>query len=800
MDALYAAVAVDIRVFDELSYRVPEALKDDIRVGQLVHIPFRNQRKTGVIRSLTTQAPDFDPDKIRDILEIVDLEPVAGSAFISFLNFMADYYLVPFSEVLRVAIPSSIRTDGAKFYTPLREITPPDDLVDTFTSMPDEGEFVASLRERSGLLFSKLAELEKAKCVSVSYVDTSKVKEKKERFYAATPQDENSPKGKLGKKQIEILAYLRRRTEPVSSRELKGVFENPYSSLKGLLSKALINSWEESRYRNPFQEPPGPPKEVNLSGEQATALEAILPAIGADRYAPFLLHGVTGSGKTEVYIRAMKKVLEEGKSGLILLPEISLTPQFVAVFRSVFKDNIAVLHSGLSPAHRFDQWRKIRAGEVSIVIGARSALFAPLKKVAMIIVDEEHDSSFKQEEGVRYNARDMALVLAMKEKAVIILGSATPSLESFQNAKLNKFTYLEMKKRAANQALPAVALVDLRESKRVAGADFLSEELNTRLDRCIKAGQQSILFLNRRGFSPCILCGVCGHQWRCEACDVSLTYHRSQESLRCHHCDFIIRLPECCPVCENTRIGPKGIGTEQLADLLSVNGKNYFVARLDADTGKGKKLNDILNTFRAGKTNILVGTQMVTKGHDFPNVTLVGVIAADSGLNFPDFRGAERTFQLLSQVAGRAGRGSLEGHVIVQTYDPSHFALQCAATHDYHGFAEQELERRQRFQLPPFSSLIAAKFEATRGESVMRAAHRWANIAKGFVRREKMKDVIVKGPATAPFERLRNKFRWQVLLQGSRSSVRKVAIITQATYEEQRGVKVVIDVDPINML
>ncbi len=797
METLFAAVAVDVRVFDELTYRVPEHLLDSIQVGQLVHVPFRNQRKTGVIRTLSTTPPDFDPEKIREVLELVEVEPIVEPAFISFLNFMADYYLVPFSEVLRVAVPSSIRTDGAKFYTPIEGATVPRDLVDIFESIPSGGEVVADIRKRSGIIFSKLADLESAGAVSVTYLDLAKVKEKKEKFYAAM---DGESEGKLGAKQREILAYLRRRTEPVSGTELRGVFDNPYSSIKGLLTKELVKVWEESRYRNPFIDEPGPRKHVTLSREQELALDAILPTLGPDAFSPFLLHGVTGSGKTEVYIRAITKVLEEGKMGLILLPEISLTPQFVSVFRSVFNDEIAVLHSGLSPAHRFDQWRKIRAGEVSIVIGARSALFAPLKNIGLIIVDEEHDSSFKQEEGVRYNARDMAIVLAMKVKATIILGSATPSLESFQNAKAGKFTYLEMKKRAANQALPDVELVDLRESARVDGLEHLSEKLSIELTACIDKGHQSILFLNRRGFSPCILCGSCGHQWRCEACDVSLTYHRSQESLRCHHCDFIIRLPEQCPTCANKRIGPKGIGTEQLSDILSANNKKYVVSRLDADTGKGKKLNEILKQFREGETNVLVGTQMVTKGHDFPNVTLVGVISADSGLNFPDFRGAERTFQLLSQVAGRAGRGTLEGRVLIQTYDPSHFALQCASTHDYHSFAEQELERRQKFQLPPFSSLIAAKVESGRSETVMRAAHKWASIAKGFVRREKLSGVVVKGPATAPFEKLRNKYRWQVLLQGTRKEVRRVALFTQDAFEEQRGVKVIIDVDPVNML
>lgn len=797
MNIFYAAIALDVRIFDELSYRIPAEMVQDISVGQLVHVPFRNQRKTGIVRAITTTAPDFDLEKIRDILEIVDAEPIASQAFMEFLNFMADYYLVPFNEVLRVAIPSSIRSDGAKVYTPIEGVNIPDNLIDIFTSIKPDGERVSDIRERSGKLYSELTKLESLGAVAVSYIVLAKVKEKKVLLYAAENKEST---GRLGEKQREILAYLRRRTEPVSGSELRGVFDNPYSSLKGLLKKELVRSWEESRYRNPFSGAPGPRKHVTLSAEQRIALNSISPTLREKKYVPFLLHGVTGSGKTEVYIRAISEILKQGKTGLILLPEISLTPQFVAVFRSAFENKIAVLHSGLSPAHRFDQWRKIRAGEVSIVIGARSALFAPLKNIGLIVVDEEHDPSYKQEEGVRYNARDMALVLAMKEKATIILGSATPSLESFQNAKVNKFTYLLMKNRAANQDLPRVELVDLRESARVDGATFLTTNLNQELHTCINKGEQAILFLNRRGFSPCLLCGVCGHQWRCDACDVSLTYHRSQESLRCHHCDYVIRLPEKCPVCENARIGPKGIGTEQLADILSTHGKNYFVARLDADTGRGKKLEEILNKFRKGETNILVGTQMVSKGHDFPNVTFVGVIAADTGLNFPDFRGAERTFQLLSQVAGRAGRGELPGKVLIQTFDPTHFALQAAINHDYDTFAEQELERRLRFQLPPFSSLVAAKFEGARGEATMRSAHRWANIAKGFVRRHEIKDIAVKGPATAPFEKLRNKYRWQVLLQGSRKSVRQVAKATQHTFEETKGVKVIIDVDPINML
>ena len=796
---MFAQVALDVRVFDVLTYRVPDAMQEVIRAGQLIHVPFRNQRKTGLIIGFSDAPPaDVPVEKVRDVLDIVDVDPVADDNMMSFLAFLAEYYFAPFSEVLRVAIPSSIRSEGSKFYDRNPDfpgsLSPELAFAMTFV---ETSISVAELREKSGVTFLDLKTLEEKGAVTVRYEDVNKVSEKKTKLYEVV---QFSFDGRLGEKQKALLEYLHRRGAPVEISELRELYAGATTSLKGLEKKGLVRSWEETRYRDPFDTEPPERVEYALSPDQQVAFGAISDAVSADRFSGFLLHGVTGSGKTEVYLRVIREVLAAGKSAIVLLPEIALTPQFVAVFRSAFEGEIAVLHSGLSAAQKFDQWRQIRSGDLKIVIGARSALFAPVRNIGVIVVDEEHDPSFKQEEGIRYNARDMALVRGQKEGAVVVLGSATPALETYQNATTGKLTYLKMPTRISDRPLPSVRIVDLRETERVAGADFLSQPLFEQLNTVLTEEEQAILFLNRRGFSPCILCGVCGHMWRCPSCDVSLTYHRYQEALRCHHCDYLIRLPEHCPECENRNLGPKGVGTEQLADVVSSIVAGSRVARLDRDAGRGKKMQNVLTSFSSGESNVLVGTQMVTKGHDFPNVTLVGVVHADTGLNFPDFRGAERTFQLLTQVAGRAGRGQSKGNVIVQTYVPEHFSLRAASNHDYARFAEEELHRREMFGFPPFGYLIAVKFEGGRESAVMSEARKWSTACKREIRKGGFDNVIVRGPTVAPFEKLRDKYRWQMLVQSpSRSAVREV--VGRAMSDDAiRGVRVVVDVDPLNLL
>lgn len=808
--ARYAQVALDVTILGALTYRIPLALAGMLSRGHLVEVPFRNRSKIGLVIDVVDEA-DVDAEllpKVRDVVDVVDRDPMLTPSGLDFLKFLADYYMAPIGDVARLAVPAAVRLEGAKHYARREEfdvtLLPPD-LQLMFVSLEATPVPVKSLRDALGLTYAELAELEIAGAVDVTYDAEQRVSVKMERYYRLISDAEQSG---LGTKQQAVVDHLAEHGETPLA-ELRELFGNVHSSLNRLVEREICVVDEREVYRDPFADAePTAPLDAPLTEDQAAALTQIRAVQQSGVFGAFLLHGVTGSGKTRVYVQAIRDVIDAGRTALVLLPEIALTPQFVAVFRGYFEGEIAVLHSGLSVAEKFDEWRRIRRGEVSIVIGARSALFAPMNDIGIIVVDEEHDPSFKQEEGARYNARDMALVRGKLEGAVVVLGSATPSLESYHNAQEGRFQYLSMPRRVYDRPMPEVELVDLRRRGDVGErrSDHLSDRLLDALDETLAKEQQAILFLNRRGFSPCVVCEVCGHVWHCPNCDVSLTYHRRQESLRCHHCDHSMRLPERCPECSNHGVGPRGIGTEQLESHVRTLFPRHVCARLDRDTSGGRKLQALIRRFGRREIDLLVGTQMVTKGHDFPGVTTVGVVLADLGLNFPDLRGAERTFQLLTQVAGRAGRGDDPGRVYVQTYSPEHFALEAAQQHDYAAFAASELVRRQMFGYPPYGHLIAVKFEDSRENVVATVSRSYLHAARRRLRHGEWGDCEVKGPAPAPFERLRGKTRWQMLFQATdRGLLRRLVAsvlhdVGHFDPETKRSARVVVDVDPISML
>ncbi|HEY1547403.1 MAG TPA: primosomal protein N', partial [Kofleriaceae bacterium] len=532
--------------------------------------------------------------------------------------------------------------------------------------------------------------------------------------------------------------------------------------------------------------------------EQAVAIDAIVGALREPpaSFAPFLLHGVTGSGKTEVYLRVIAEALGAGKTALVLVPEISLTPQLAARFRARFGDEVAILHSGLSEQARLGEWSRLRRGQARIAVGARSAVFAPLERIGVIVVDEEHDGSFKQEEGVRYHARDVALVRAQRAGAVCVLGSATPSLESFAHARRGTYRLLTLAKRPTARPMPSVDVVDLRVHIPDGDA-MLSNVLREAIGTSLAAGDQSILFLNRRGFATFVLCRACGHSFRCPHCAVSLTYHRHSDRLTCHYCGYVRRVPEACPECKtNGAIVRKGLGTERVADAVAAEFPQARVARLDRDVASGSKIEAVLARVARREIDVLVGTQMVTKGHDFPGVTLVGVLCADTGLDLPDFRASERTFQLLAQVAGRAGRGERAGRVIVQTYRPGASAVIAAAAHDYVQFFEAETASRAELGYPPHGRLIAVRIDGGDEHAVAGAARKLADVGEAIG----LAGVELRGPVPAPLEKLRNRTRWQIWLRGTdRAALRRVAR-AMAAAEVATGVRVVLDVDPMSSL
>jgi len=747
-------VAVPVPLRRIFTYSVPAGLVDQIALGARVAVPF-GKRKLAAYVVADDVKPDADM-KVRPIAAVLDREPLFPEELFTFLLSAADYYMHPLGEVLRVAAPAlSTRS-------------------------------VAQLRA-AGFL----AQGEKMPGRRVAARTETIVRAQLERL----------PEARLGQSQTRLLARVIERRE-VALAELRSVVKNARTIAKGFAEKGWVSLEERELAADRFfattVEPEQPP-EPNAA--QAQAIAAVLEKLGAG--GGFLLHGVTGSGKTEVYLRIIAEARSRGLGALMLVPEIALTPQLVARFRARFGDELAVLHSELTERERAQAWQALRSGSVSLAIGARSALFAPVQRLGVVIVDEEHDASFKQEEGFRYQARDLALLRAHRCAAVCVLGSATPSLESFQLAEAGRLTYLPMPERAnAKAVLPPIEIVDLNNMRSgPTGAYYLSAPLMAAVRESLAQGEQSILFLNRRGFAPSVRCNACGELLQCPACSVSLTKHRRAQRLRCHYCDFNMSAHGPCLKCGESELAELGLGTERLEDELQAAFPSARVGRLDRDTVASEGAGKAIERLRRGEIDILVGTQMVTKGHDIPNVTVVGVILADQTLAFPDFRAHERTFQLLTQVAGRAGRGERPGRVFFQTFQPEHPSIVHACSHDYAGFCRWELQVRRELLFPPFARLAAIRVDAGDEEEARRACAQLADFARRhpLVLSEK---VQVLGPAPAPIERLRGRYRFRFILRSAeRGPLRKVAAaLTKPLDEGVAPARASLDIDPYSML
>jgi primosomal protein N' (replication factor Y) len=543
--------------------------------------------------------------------------------------------------------------------------------------------------------------------------------------------------------------------------------------------------------------------ELQLTGAQETALREINEAQEKGGYRAFLLHGVTGSGKTEIYIRAMREALRRGRTAMMLVPEIALTPVFSRRLRAHFGDAVAIFHSSLTAGERFDEWGRLKRGEARVVIGTRSAVFAPVGDLGVIVVDEEHEGSYRQQESPYYNGRDTAVVRAHKERAVVVLGSATPSLESFQNARQGKYRYLRLPTRIADRAMARAEIVDMRDVFRQGGKPAVfAPELLEAIEETHARGEQSIVLLNRRGYSSFVLCRSCGERINCQNCDVTLTYHRSEGSLVCHYCNLRQRAPESCPACKGPFMFFVGEGTEQIEEILQTRFPALRIARLDRDTtARRSTYEQAILRFGAGELDMLVGTQMIAKGHDFPNVTLVGVVSVDAGLAMPDFRSAERTFQLITQVAGRAGRGNLPGRVLIQTYHPHHYALRHACAQDYEGFFEEEINYRRNLSYPPFVALASL---LVHGDDLSRVQATAATLRGALDRANTERACRVLGPAPAPLARLRGEHRVQLLLK-SRSRPRLRTLVEMALGEAANTPgcdpgSINVEIDPVNLM
>ncbi len=758
--ARYAEVAVPVPLRRTFTYRVPEALAAAVAVGSRVAVPFSGRKLPGVVLALRDEAPQ-DIKKLKSVAGLLESEPLFPEELLTFLRAAAAYYLHPVGDVLKAAAPA-VPKDALKRLTAEGFLSPGD-------TMPG-----LALATRS-MLFARRTEL---------------------------PRDGL----RLGVRQLKALALIEESDE-LDLDALRAHIQSPRATLRALEKKGLVTTEDREVIADPYFRTAiardAPPVLNEAQRAATTAIgRALRGEIEEDAPRGFLLHGVTGSGKTEVYLHAIGETLELGRGGLILVPEIALTPQLVARFRARFGDDLAVLHSGLSARQREDAWRALRAGVLKIAIGARSALFAPVPALGIVVVDEEHDPSFKQEDDFRYHARDMALLRAQRAGAVCVLGSATPSIESRYLAEQGRLGYLSLPSRATRATLPEVEIVDLaRHREGPSRNPLLSAPLHRSLERCLAAEQQAILFLNRRGFAPSVRCGACGEVVECPACSVALTEHRRAGVLRCHYCDFATPPTEACPSCGALALERVGLGTEKLEEALAEIFAPARVARLDRDTASGEGVEEVLAKLRRGEIDILVGTQMVTKGHDMPTVTVVGVILADQSLAFPDFRASERTFQLLSQVAGRAGRGDMPGRVIFQTFQPEHPAVQLAAQHDYDGFYRTELSARQELGYAPFSRLVAVRVNAGDDAKARRAVAELADLAAEM---PVVRDGVVRllGPAPAPIARLRGRYRHRFLLRSAdRRALRRVAAAIAARIDEGLSpARASIDIDPVSML
>lgn len=801
----YAEVAFDVPLPQTYSYRIPEHLLARVHRGVRVAGPWRTKAKQGVVLRVTNTPPEgFDPSKIRALVDVIDTQRAVLEPQLALAEWIGNYYLAPIGEAVRLATPPDGHSETARTVEWVAGEDPSGltgpaaalaEVLASFARPMDPSDLVPAVR---GATHADLASLEEAGLVATQYAsDTGLNVRTIDRIHYRGRDDK-----KFGVAQEKVVRHLEDHGDTTDA-ELRKEFRTSRAVLRGLVARGVIEITSEEVSRDPFEEPlevraEDPP----LTAEQAVAVNALV-ASGPNTW---LLHGVTGSGKTEVYVRLTREVVSRGKRVLVLLPEIALTPQFVGVFRSCVDRPIAVLHSGLTPGQKFDQWRAIRRGEVDVVIGARSALFAPLEEIGLIIVDEEHDPSFKQHEGVLYHARDAAVVLAHREKALCVLGSATPSLETLKNARDGRYGLLELKARVHDRPLPSVDLVDLAHHGSTPGdtlSNYISPQLATRVRTAARRGEQTILFLNRRGFAPTVRCLNCGGVIECEDCDISLTYHMRRNELACHYCDHRVTLPKKCPTCESEELDKEGAGTEQIAHSIAEGFSDLRVGRLDRDSSRGRGLQKVLGAFRRGELDVLVGTQMVTKGHDFPRVTVVGIVDGDQSLRFPDFRSGERTFQLLTQVAGRAGRAELSGEVILQTHRPEHYVIQAVREGDYDAFATQELDFRNRLMYPPFAYLFALRVNAPNyGDAIMTARE-----FIEYVKEHGDDSLRITGPTDSPIARVRRRYRVQAMVRAQdRKLVRRAAQLivyraqTMSKELASKKIRWSVDIDAIQLL
>lgn len=807
---IYIEVAIALPVHNTYTYSVPEDLSALATTGKRVLVPFGRRRVTGYILGF---CKEIHQEKIKTVLDILDEASLFPSSMIPFFRWIADYYIHPIGDVIKCALPGglnvyddhivTIKTKGEEALVK-NSVTPLEsEILNLLTATP------CRLKELRKKLHKQIPNALMYAMEGQGLIEhTCKLKggttkPKVERHVALT--DSNMPVDGLSDSRKKIIEMIETQDE-ISVRKLKALVPSAPNLIKRLEADGYISIFYKRVYRDPFGETINSDIPHNLTQEQITVISTVMASMGG-KFSTYLLTGVTGSGKTEVYMQLAAKAIKDGYSVLILVPEIALISQMERRFRARFGERVAVLHSALSPGERYDQWTRIVRGEVAIAIGARSAVFAPFKNIGIIIVDEEHDTSYKQDSGLRYNARDLAVVRAKLQNGAALLGSATPSLQSYYNVKINKFKEVTLKNRVEKRPLPKITMVDLRKNRDVRGIRrFITPELHEAMRTTLAHGEQVLLFLNRRGFASYPVCSACGEAIQCKNCDISLTLHQTANAYKCHYCGFTRAAVSNCKTCGSSKIRLLGLGTEKIESTVKTLFPNAAVARMDRDTTRRKgSIIKILKGLRNQTIDILVGTQMVAKGHDYPNITLVGIICADLSLNFPDFRAAERTFQLLAQVAGRAGRGSVPGNVILQTYNPNHSSILFATAQDFQAFYNDEIGFRENLNYPPFSRMVQLKISGKNKEKTQDHAQVLGDLCFDLKRNDRsfMRSLEILGPIEASIPKIAKHYRWQILLKGQNVKplhrfLHKIWFENRATIHKP-GVKVVLDVDPFFM-
>ncbi len=796
-----AKVIVDVpasQVNQTFDYKIPEKFKSIIQKGMRVVIPFGPRKITGFVIGFTEET---EVKRLRELIDVLDIIPALTGELLELGKWLSDETMSLYITTYQAMLPQVLKSKYERTLIKKTKELPLE--LNSLFSVSDEVSYEKIHEENISLKVVQQA-IESGKIKEHYKVKSQITKKYKTIIMPNVGTDKlmeyESGLAQNAHRQKQILNFFIDKNEAIEQNKLFKKLNITRPNLKPLIDKQLITLKQEEVYRNPYERDfPKTEKKV-LTKEQDTAIKPIHAAIEQNKNETFLLYGVTGSGKTEIYLQAIENVINKGKEAIVLVPEIALTPQMVEQFKGRFGDKVAVMHSALSIGEKYDEWLKIQREEVQVVVGARSAIFAPFKNLGIIIIDEEHEGTYKQEDTPRYHARDVAIERARVNKCPVVLGSATPTLESFARAEKSVYTLLTLTKRTNKKPMPNVEVVDMRAELHSGNRTMFSKDLVDKMKQAVSKGEQIVLLLNRRGYSNFALCRDCGHVEQCPNCDISLTYHKGHNALKCHYCSYEMPMPENCPACKSDLINFFGTGTERVEEALKKLMPTLKVIRMDVDTTRRKGAHErLLSSFAAGEADVLLGTQMIAKGLDFKNVTLVGVLAADSMLHLPDFRSAEKTFQLLTQVSGRAGRHELDGEVIIQSYTPDHYSIEYASNYNFLDFYEKEMRMRRTFKYPPYVYLALITITDENLGKVI-------DVAKGFTEKLAMLlsvESIILGPTPSPIARIKRRYRYQIIIKYrfEKDLQHKISVVRNEFNKElKKELQILVDINPNQLM